>query len=118
MESIYSQWPGMTLDKDYEDTLISLCVCILRYLDVVPNEDHDPGYEQVEDHLNACMVEINKADAKCREFAVTISHDVVHRGTKRKVEDFSDGDDDCDSMVVREGKKGKFTLLEALPSTG
>jgi hypothetical protein len=115
MESMYQQWPGMTLEKNYENSLISLCVHVLRYLNAVPSEEYNHEYKQAEEQLNACMSDINKADAACRGFTVTISDDVMNRGTKRKVEDVSDEDDDSHSTVVNEDEKEKETALEAPP---
>jgi hypothetical protein len=116
MESMYQQWPGMTLEKDYENSLISLCVHVLRYLNAVPSDEYNPECKQAEEQLNTCMSEINKADAACRGFTVTISDDATNRGTKRKVEDVSDEDNDSDSTVVNEDEKEKETALKAPPS--
>jgi hypothetical protein len=135
MESIYHQWPGMTVDKGYENSLINLCVEVLRYLNAVYlQEYYDMGnFSTVS--LETMMQHINKADADCRGFSVTIVQDVLQRtldeleeddsdsdsddtveikcGVKRRIEDVSDKEDDSDGTAVG---THDITAVKELPS--
>jgi hypothetical protein len=118
MESMYHQWPGMTLDKDYEASLINLCVEVLRYLDTVYTHNtkttklSSPGIltpDDLEERLDGfvaqyipstqtvilqkIMQNINKADIACRGFSVTIVQDVLQRTLDELGDDDSDSDD-------------------------
>jgi aminopeptidase-like protein len=119
MESMYHQWPGMTIDKDYETSLVKLCVEALRYLDTVYTYKYVMGSFSA-DILEEIMQNINKADTACRGFSVTIVQDVLQRtldeledddsdsdetvkiqcGVKRRIEDISDQEDDSDGTAV------------------
>jgi hypothetical protein len=105
MESMYHDWPGMTLEKHYEDSLISLCMIVLQYLDKVQEQSWWPwsAWDE-EDSLKNYAAKIADADAACRGFTVTIVPDVVQRdrdrGTKRTMEDVEDSDDDSNSTLV------------------
>ena len=35
MENMYQNWPGMTLERNYEKSLVSLCVHVLTFLEMV-----------------------------------------------------------------------------------
>jgi hypothetical protein len=132
MESVYHQWPGMTIDKDYEISLIRLCVEVLRYLDAVYTYKYDFSVLRSEGTLEKIMQNINKADIACRGFSVTIVQDVLQRtldeleedgsgsddtveiqcGVKRRFKDVSDKEDDSDGTAV-----GAYdiTAVEELP---
>jgi hypothetical protein len=116
----YHQWPGMTLDKDYKNSLINLCVEVLRYLDTVYTHKYDFSASFSADILEKIMQNINKADTACRGFSVTIVQDVLQRtldeledddsdsddtielqcGVKRRIEDVSEKEDDSDGTEV------------------
>ncbi|KAF7945891.1 uncharacterized protein EAE97_004929 [Botrytis byssoidea] len=91
MENIYSQWKGMSLDKDYEQSLINLSTHVLIYLGAfVPslsesstNADMKPYFEK-----------IIEADTACREFTVIVSSNNNDIDRKRLFEEFSDDSDD------------------------
>jgi hypothetical protein len=120
MESMYHQWPGMTIDKDYETSLINLCVEVLRYLDAVHTHKLYTVESFFADTLQKIMQNINKADTACRGFSVTIVQDALQRtldeleeddsdsddtievqcGVKRRIEDVSDKEDDSDGTAV------------------
>ena len=93
MESMYHQWLGMTLDNDYETSLINLCVEVLRYLDTVYTHKYDFSESFSADVLQKIMQNINKADAACRGFSVTIVQDALQRTLDELEEDDSDSDD-------------------------
>jgi len=120
MESVYHQWPGMTVDKDYETSLVNLCVEVLRYLDTVYTHKYDVFGSNSADILQEIMQNINRADTACRGFSVTIVQDVLQRtldelgeddsdsddtveiqfGVKRRIEDVSDKEDESDGTAV------------------
>jgi len=105
MENLYHDWPGMTLEKTYEDSLINLCIIVLQYLDKVQEHSLRPwSAGDEENDLTKYAAKIFDADAACRGFTVTIVPDVVQqdrdRGTKRTMEDAEDSDDDSDSTLV------------------
>ena len=111
MESMYHEWPGMTLERKYEDSLINLCTKVIQYLDKVMQTQSGLSSDLSED-LTSHAAEIAAADAACRGFTVTIVPEVVQqdvvRGTKRTieiVEDDEDSDSD-DSSVEHESSAG------------
>ena len=104
MESMYHEWPGMTLEKKYENSLINLCTKVLQYLDKVMQTQSWLSSDPTED-LTSHAVKIAEADAACRGFTVTIVPEVVQRdvvrGTKRTIEIVEDDEDsDSDSTLV------------------
>jgi len=109
MESMYHEWPGMTLEEKYEDSLMNLCTNVLQYLDKVmqaqPWLSSDPT-----ENLASYAVKIAEADSACRGFTVTIVPDVLQRdalhGTKRAIEIVEDDEDsDSDSTLVEKGSE-------------
>jgi hypothetical protein len=94
MESMYHQWPGMTLDKDYETSLIKLCVEVLRYLDrlYIYNKYYARELFFAND-LQKIMQNINMADTACRGFSATIVKDVLQRSLDELGGDDSDDDE-------------------------
>lgn len=100
MESMYHEWPGMSLEKKYEDSLINLCTSVLQYLDKVMQVQPWLSSEPAE-NLASHAVRIAEADAACRGFTVTIVPEAVQSGTKRTLEIGEDEEDsDSDSTVV------------------
>jgi hypothetical protein len=93
MESMYHQWPGMTIDKDYEASLINLCVEVLRYLDAVHTHKYYTMRSNSADILQETIQNINKADTACRGFSVTIVQDALQRTLDELDDDDSDSDD-------------------------
>jgi hypothetical protein len=120
MESMYHQWPGMTLDKDYETSLVNLCVDVLRYLDTLYMQKYYVTGSFSADILTKLMDNIQRADTACRGFSATIVQDVLQHtldeleeddsdsddmvlvqcGVKRRIEDVSDQEDDSDGTAV------------------
>ncbi|RDW85944.1 hypothetical protein BP5796_04269 [Coleophoma crateriformis] len=94
MESMYQQWPNMSLEKNYEDSLVDLCAHVLRYLSHVITIATLERAEGAEQRLNESMKRIEEADDRCRGFKVTIIEASVQRGTKRSVQDVEDDDSD------------------------
>jgi hypothetical protein len=105
MENMYRSWPNMTLEPAYQDSLITLCVHVLTYLEQVLSNPKSELTNQIN--------KINEADAACREYKVTIIEESIEdasedddsegaleeqRGTKRMVEEVSA--EDSDSTVV------------------
>ncbi|KAF7947724.1 hypothetical protein EAE96_008804 [Botrytis aclada] len=93
MENIYAQWKGMSLDKEYEQSLINLSTHVLIYLGAfVPclsessaNTDMKPYFDK-----------IIEADTACRGFKVIVSAENTAIDRKRSFEDFSDDSDHTD----------------------
>ncbi|KAE9371464.1 hypothetical protein N431DRAFT_24725 [Stipitochalara longipes BDJ] len=123
MENMYQNWPGMSLEPKYEESLMSLCIQVLNFLGrLLCREDE---LDTVVWTVAEEMAKINKADAICREFKVTIlqdqsSHaldDVLEEepdsdgtleelsSTKRRAEDSSADDTDSDSTEVGYNQK-------------
>ncbi|KAH9208894.1 hypothetical protein DL95DRAFT_449616 [Leptodontidium sp. 2 PMI_412] len=96
LESMYKQWPGMSLESNYENSLIELCVRVLRYLDLVLSRPSTSGQNDFEERV-ALMAMIRSADVACRGFSVTIVGEVESKGMERDVEDISADEDDSDS---------------------
>jgi len=82
MESIYAQWVGMSLSSEYEDSLISLSMCIFEYLGSVLSGSDD-GIEKV-----------IGAEEKCRGFKVIVDVESKENGIKRKAEEMESSDSD------------------------
>lgn len=100
MESMYHEWPGMTLENKYEDSLINLCIIVLQYLNKVMQQQPWLSSDPTED-LTSYASKIAVADTACRGFTVTIVPEVVQRdrGTKRTIEVVEDEDSDSDSTL-------------------
>lgn len=94
LETMYQQWDCMTLDKEYENSLIDLCVHVFIYLDEVPAIDVHHRCKRAEEYLDSCLAEVHKADAACRGLTVTIEDDSFRRGTKRTVEDIEEEEEE------------------------
>lgn len=97
LESMYKQWPGMSLEPNYENSLIELCVRVLRYLDLILSRPSTSGQNDFEERGVALMAMIRSADVACRGFSVTIVGEVESKGMERDVEDISADEDDSDS---------------------
>ncbi|RDW74872.1 hypothetical protein BP6252_06014 [Coleophoma cylindrospora] len=108
MESMYQQWPNMSLEKNYEDSLVDLCVHVLRYLNRVITMATLDRAEDAEQKLSENMKRIEEADDRCRGFKVTIIEASMQRGTKRSAQDVEDDDsddsNDNENGVEEEGK--------------
>ena len=68
---MYQQWIGISLDKAYEDPIISLCVHVLKYLDRVINLSPSAPMAPLL-NLENNLAQINEADLTYRAFTVTI----------------------------------------------
>lgn len=112
MESMYQQWPNITLEKNYEGSLVDLCVHVLRYLNLVITLATLESAEGAEQRLNESMKRIEEADDRCRGFKVTIVEASVQRGTKRSVQDVEDdnSDDSNDNEIGVEVERKKVAL--------
>ena len=115
LESMYQQWPGMSLEMNYRTSLIALCVHVLRYLDHALFAGLDSGRQPFSADLEALMVKIREADATCRGFSVTIISVDSNEEVRSKVEDVSADEDDSDSTEVAGEVHGGST--ELLPGT-
>ena len=82
MESMYAQWIGMSLSTEYEDSLVSLSICIFEYLGAVLSGTDD-GIEKV-----------IKAEGKCRGFKVIVDVESKEKGIKRRVGEIESSDSD------------------------
>jgi hypothetical protein len=114
LESMYRQWPGMSLESNYENSLIELCVHVLRYLDLALFARLDAGRQPFEAYLEVLMVKIREADVACRGFSVTIVNTDESEGGERKVEDVSADEVDSDSTELGGGVVDD--LVEIVPA--
>jgi len=99
MENMYQNWPGMSLEPKYEESLMSLCVRVLNLLEEAlyngDNEDSEDWTVAEE------LTKIHEADDICRRFKVTI----LQEQAISSVDDVSEEENDSDGT------------LEELPST-
>lgn len=93
MESMYQNWSGMTIDANYEEALLSLCVTVLKCIDVIIESSLADSFDA--DILQTSMKKVNEADAVCRQFSVTFLDSVL----ERNVEDISDSDSDSEGIT-------------------
>ncbi|ATZ55774.1 hypothetical protein BCIN_12g03350 [Botrytis cinerea B05.10] len=93
MENIYAQWKGMSLDKDYEQSLVNLSTHILIYLGtLLPS----PTGRNVNAAMEPYFDRIMEADTACRGFTVIVSAENTDIGQKRLSEDLLDESDDTE----------------------
>ncbi|PQE19556.1 hypothetical protein CJF31_00011420 [Rutstroemia sp. NJR-2017a BVV2] len=97
MESIYSNWKGMSLEKEYESALIELSTHVLRYIGLMLKSSLRP--EGTRSHMKVYFDKIQRADAKCRGFSAVISTDDMHDGREVEIEDVSDDSDSTLDMA-------------------
>ncbi|TGO10073.1 hypothetical protein BTUL_0145g00200 [Botrytis tulipae] len=91
MENIYSQWKGMSLDKDYEQSLINLSTHVLIYLGAfVPSLSESSTNADMKPYFDRII----EADMACRGFTVIVSSKNTAIDRKRSIEEFSDDSDD------------------------
>ncbi|KAF7925656.1 uncharacterized protein EAE98_006881 [Botrytis deweyae] len=91
MENIYAQWKGMTLDKDYEQSLINLSTRVLIYLGAfIPSFSESSTNANMKPYFE----EIIEADTACRGFTVIVSSKSTAIDRKRSFEESSDDSDD------------------------
>jgi hypothetical protein len=112
---MYQNWPGMSLEPDYEDSLLPLCIQVLNFLEKALSS-RDPLYPTAWTVAEE-MAKINKADAVCRAFKVTIlqdqsADDISEEGfdsegtlqespnMKRRIEDISAEEPDLGSTEI------------------
>ncbi|KAF7869948.1 hypothetical protein EAF04_004732 [Stromatinia cepivora] len=100
MENIYAQWKGMSLDKDYEQSLINLSTHVLIYIGALFSLPRDVGGNS---YMKPYFQKIVEADTACRGFTVIISSEVSAIDQKRSIEDISDDSDDSDNIVLGDG---------------
>jgi len=93
LESMYQNWEAMTLEKNYEDSLISLCTHVLGYLGGILGLRGEFSMF-VRDHLNSEFTKIVEADKACRSFTVTIEESMA--AGLDQIEDISSDDEDSD----------------------
>lgn len=96
MENIYAQWKGMSLNEDYEQSLINLSTHVLIYLGalILPPIESD-GNTDMKSYFN----NIIEADAACRGFTVIVSSENIPAEQKRSIEDISDDTGSSDDSV-------------------
>jgi hypothetical protein len=99
MESIYSNWKGMSLEKDYESALINLSTHVLRYIGLLLKSSLHP---EKKTDMKVYFDNIQRADAACRGFSAVISTDDMHDDREVEVEDVSDDSDTSSDMVEEE----------------
>jgi len=107
MESMYQQWPEMSLDLEYENSLIGLCVHVLVYLDKLLDTKSGSGLPT--EDLSSYVAKITEADASCRGFSVTVTEHILNR----VVEDVSE---DSDSDATIEASRGTKRTFEEDPA--
>jgi hypothetical protein len=107
MESMYQQWSGMTLETKYEDSLLSLCILVLKCIDVIINMSSAESFDAA--LLQTSMDKVNEVDAVCRDFSVTF----LDSALDHEIEDVSDSDSDATICNVQSTKR---TIEEASAS--
>jgi hypothetical protein len=108
LESMYQNWEAMTLEKDYEDSLISLCTHVLEYLGGIL-DPHTKFSISVVDHSDCEFAKIVEADRACRGFTVTIEDNMTP--SLDQIEDVSSEDEDSDYTTL--GTKIEPTVGES-----
>ncbi|QSZ34374.1 hypothetical protein DSL72_005966 [Monilinia vaccinii-corymbosi] len=92
MENIYAQWEGMSVHKQYEETLISFSTHVLNYFGELlsPTVEYGDGFSMKMKHH---FQDIMYADKACRAFTATFSTESPLK-PERSVDDISDDSDD------------------------
>jgi hypothetical protein len=106
LESMYQQWLGISLEPNYEKSLIALCVQVLRYLDMTLLSRRQLIRGIFEAELEALMGKIRETDSTCRGFSVTILTEEKSKVLGRKVEDVSTENEDSDKTEIGEEVRG------------
>jgi hypothetical protein len=99
LESMYQNWQEMTIEKNYEESLVVLCTLVLEYLTILLN----PRGELPAAVSNQ-YAKIVAADTACRGFTVTFENitakpDLIE-DISREVKD-SDSDSDCPTLGTK-----------------
>lgn len=99
LESVYQNWPNMTLATDYEAALLELCKSVLVYLNHVKIFSmgygrRSGGFDPL--WLNDWVEAIRESDEKCRSFVVKMGDkiDTSNRGQKRTAGDVGEEDEE------------------------
>ena len=106
LESMYQQWLGMSLEPNYEKSLIVFCVHVLRYLDMALLSRQELVRGIYEAELESLIEKIREADIICRGFSVTILTGDESGLSGSKVEDVSTEDEDSDATEIGEERRG------------
>ncbi|TGO29361.1 hypothetical protein BPAE_0015g00050 [Botrytis paeoniae] len=94
LENIYAQRKGMSLDKDYEKSLINLSTHVLIYLGAfVPSLSESNTNADMKPYFD----KIIEADTACRGFTVIVSAENTTIDRKCSFEEFSDDSDDTEN---------------------
>lgn len=104
MENIYAQWKGMTLERDYKESLINLSTHILIYIGTLFSLPKDVG---VNLNMKPYFHKVVEADTACRGFTVIFSSEIGARAVdqKRSIGDISDDSDESDDTVMKGDKE-------------
>lgn len=79
LESVYHNWPNMTLAREYEAALVELCKNVLRCLNNIKIfAKNGVVFYKGDDtfSLNGFLEMVRKSNAKCRAFAMKIGDEV------------------------------------------
>jgi hypothetical protein len=109
LESMYKEWPGMSLERNYEASLIRLCVNVLKYLDLILSCTFEPGQNELEHERITLIADIRSADTVCRGFSVTIFGGDESEGIESRLGDGSADEHDSDSTET--GDDGRTNLI-------
>ncbi|TEY32123.1 hypothetical protein BOTCAL_0757g00040 [Botryotinia calthae] len=113
MENIYAQWKGMSLDKDYEQSLINLSTHVLIYLGtLLPSPIGRNTNAAMEPYFDKIM----EADTACRGFTVIVSAENIDIDQERLSEDLlddSDDNEDSDETILRVSGKDEVNKLQS-----
>ena len=83
----------MTLDKDYEDSLINLSIAVLRYLDLLYTFESETTKADFAMASQDFVYNIRRANEACRGFSITFIQDILQRALNIAEEVDSDLDE-------------------------
>lgn len=92
MENIYAQWKEMSLDKNYEATLINFSTQVFIYFGQLLSATAECG-DEFSTKTKSYFQNIMYADEACRGFTVIFSAENSPYDLKRSIEDVSDDSD-------------------------
>ena len=95
LDSMYQNWSGLSLEKEYESSLVKLCSHVLSflYLCFTSSSDRKRTPENPLEEIDRYYTRIANADAKCRAFTVTIEDVAQKNHLKRTAEEIYNCDD-------------------------
>lgn len=110
IESIFRQWPSMTIEKKYEQTIINFCMTVFQYLESIQhagwslfttNPPRTSFSSITLQDLSEWEVKTTRADAACRGFTVILEPEAAPRDAvlDRVIEEVEDAEDTMDESA-------------------